>query len=321
MKKILIAEQLYPVEIGGPNTYAEVLQYGLMEEGFTADIFHLSDVAELPWGLKDYIYARRLKRLAKDYDIIYAQDTVRVGLPAMKVAKSLGKKFLLKVDGDYAWQEGVLNFGVTDHPEYFSSKPSGYGFVVDKLKKTQKQVAQNADLIIVPNQFLKKLVINWGISEEKIEVVHNGFTPVDSGVLSLEEGESSDLILVSAGRLMPWRDLSLLIKIVFELSSKYSNIKFYIYGDGPEKKNLEALIEKYNLSSRVFLLGEVSHEELVKHIHYADMFIAHDAYGADFSVLLEAMSAGTVVVTTDTGSHPELIGDGHNGLLASFIIS
>lgn len=37
---------------------------------------------------------------------------------------------------------------------------------------------------------------------------------------------------------------------------------FIVGGDGPKKKSLESMIEKYNLHNRVELLGAIPHKEV-----------------------------------------------------------
>ncbi len=46
--------------------------------------------------------------------MIYALDPVSVGLPALFASQIASKKFVLRVAGDYAWEQGMQRFGVTD---------------------------------------------------------------------------------------------------------------------------------------------------------------------------------------------------------------
>ena len=50
-------------------------------------------------------YFCRLFFLSINFDTIYAMGPVSAGYPASRVAKFLGKKFVVKVVGDYAWEQ------------------------------------------------------------------------------------------------------------------------------------------------------------------------------------------------------------------------
>ena len=63
---------------------------------------------------------------------MYALDPVSVGLPASLAALVLGKKFILRVAGDYAWEQGRQRFGVTDELDEFQLKK--YGWRVERLR-------------------------------------------------------------------------------------------------------------------------------------------------------------------------------------------
>ena len=52
-----------------------------------------------------YKYFKQLKELATDADLIYAQGPVGSGKPALKVKKQTNKKLVVKVVGDYAWEQ------------------------------------------------------------------------------------------------------------------------------------------------------------------------------------------------------------------------
>ena len=65
----------------------------------------------------------------RNADIIFAQDPVSVGFPAACAAKILRKKFLLKIVGDYAWEQGMQRFGISDLIDEFQRKK--YGFAVE----------------------------------------------------------------------------------------------------------------------------------------------------------------------------------------------
>src|SRR3989338_11012397 len=110
--KLVIATPLYPPEIGGPATYAKLLEEGLPGKGIEVELVKFSEVRHLPRLIRHYAYYRRVLRAAKSADVVLALDPVSVGLPAMWAAKRAGKSFVVKIVGDYAWEQGQQRFGV-----------------------------------------------------------------------------------------------------------------------------------------------------------------------------------------------------------------
>ena len=253
--KVLIATGIYPPDVGGPATYSKALfeelpKYNIGGKKIEVQILSFGTVRHLPPIVRHIMYFLKVLRLGGSADIIFAQDPVSVGLPAMLVAKILKKKFLLKVVGDYAWEQGAQRFGVKEVLDEFLDRK--YGWRVEFLRKIEKSVANGADKIIVPSEYLKKVVMKWGIGPEKIKVIYNAFelfgskeiTPPPPLILMGETREKlslsqNDKIIVSAGRLVPWKGFDVLIEIMPEILKIIPDAKLIIIGDGPERGNLE----------------------------------------------------------------------------------
>jgi len=279
MKKILIATPLYPPEIGGPATYAKELVDGLPERGVEVSLVKFGDVRHLPKLIRHYIYYRRVLKALRQADAVLALDPVSVGLPAMWAARKLNKKFIVKIVGDYAWEQGVQRFGVTqDLDDFVLTEPASWQ--VRMLQKIQKKVALAADRIVVPSPYLKEVVQKWGISGEKITVISNGVSlPEDIPSYQKEEGE---FLIVSAGRRVPWKG--------FEA--------------------VERVAEKHSSSNwRARIISGRPREEVLGWMKAADVFVLNSRYEGFPHTLVEAMTLGTPVVATDTKAHQFLVGE------------
>src|SRR3989344_5380970 len=149
--KVLIATPLYPPEIGGPATYAEILKQAW---GNDAIIVKFSDVRKYPKIVRHLLYFRMVLKAARKADVVFALDPVSVGLPAMKAAQKAGKPFIVKIVGDYAWEQGVQRFGVTQNLDEFV-KTKQTNFFIRGLQKVQISVARGVEKVIVPSEYLK----------------------------------------------------------------------------------------------------------------------------------------------------------------------
>jgi len=316
---LLIATGLFPPDIGGPATYSKILSVELPKRGILVKVLSFGEVRHLPKLVRHLVYTWKVFRLAPRGKVVYAQDPVSVGLPTMVACGLRRRSYFLKIVGDYAWEQGSQRFDVTDLLDDFSTR-NNYVWPVRVLKKIQLLVARRAQKVIVPSEYLKKIVGNWGVSKEKIEVIYNAFEAPASlpAKETLRQGLGLDgLVITSVGRLVPWKGFELLLDLMPELMEKFSNLKLFIIGEGPERNKLEKLVATKNLTN-VFLTGRLLQNELLKYIKASDVFALNTSYEGFSHQLLEVMWCGTPIVTTAVGGNVELIKDDETGFLVGY---
>ncbi|MGI9319335.1 MAG: glycosyltransferase family 4 protein [bacterium] len=122
--------------------------------------------------------------------------------------------------------------------------------------------------------------------------------------------ETTPVKLLCVGRLTRAKNHSLLLKAMHHLPEE---VTLTIVGEGFERHALERLRTKLGLEHRVMLLGEVL--DIEPYLEAAQIFTLSSNYeGLPISVL-EAMSAGLPVVSTDVGGVSEAVIQGSSGLL------
>lgn len=324
--RIVIATGIFPPQSGGPATYSKLLADRLPHFGHEVWVVNFGSVLKWPKGVRHALYFAKLFTAALQADVIYAQDPVSVGLPAKWVARLLRKPFLLKIVGDYAWEQGSQRYGVTDKLDDFafknaktsaSSNGTAYPLAVRKLKQIQLGVARAADRIIVPSEYLKRIVSAWGVPPEKITVIYNGFETATLSSVPATPLALGPCSVVSVGRLVPWKGFDALTEAVAKLAAPsaqntFADIRLYILGDGPDRLTLEK--KAADLKAPVTFLGKVDHATVLQYLASAKVFVLNTAYEGFSHLLLEAMAVGVPIVTTPVGGNIELIEDGKNGL-------
>lgn len=119
--------------------------------------------------------------------------------------------------------------------------------------------------------------------------------------------------VLGVGRLTPEKDFESLIKAVSLLRERIE-VRLLIVGYGPHSRALEQLIVELGLSEHVRLVGFVSHPR--RYYEEADVFVLSSISEAMPLSLVEAMSVGTQVVSTDCDFGPhEILDDGRFGRL------
>lgn len=293
--RLLLATGLYPPEIGGPATYARLFEQELPRYGIEVLVLPFSPVRSLPPVLRHIAYAWLLSQRIGRVDLILVQDTVSTGLPVALICMLARKKYIVRVPGDYAWEQGVQRFGVKDSLDEFQKK--SYGPFVWILRAIQRFVIKKAYRIIVPSHYLEKIVKGWAPSK-KIDVIYNG---VEVPPRASTQNRESDLI-VTSGRLVPWKGFKELIQIVAG-----TPWRLVILGDGPQRDELERQIKKNGASNRITLLGQVSREVAREWYARATVFVLNSQYEGLSHALIEAMATGAPVLATNVGGNPEVL--------------
>lgn len=120
-------------------------------------------------------------------------------------------------------------------------------------------------------------------------------------------------VLVAAGRLAPWKGFSDLIEAMALLLERRS-VRLLILGDGPQRGELQQLIDAHGLRDRIELVGYV--ENPLKYFSHSNVFVLSSLVEGLPNVLVEAMMCGCTPVATDCPTGPrEVLQDGKYGYL------
>lgn len=310
--RLLIATPLYPPESGGPATYAAILERELPSRGIEVELVKFSSVRGYPKLIRHLAYMWSVYGRGRKADAILALDPVSTGLPAMLAARMLRKPFFVKIVGDYAWEQGTQRFKVRDSLDEFVLH-SAHPFPVRLLKGIERMVALRAVKVLVPSQYLKKIISSWSVPEAHIEVVHNAVSVDAVGTVPEAVRALAQPLVVSVGRLVPWKGMHGLIEAMEKIRETIP-ATLAIVGSGPQSDALR-LEAKRKLGSACVLTGQLSHEDTLATMQAGDVFVLNTSYEGLSHLLIEALSLGKPVVTTSVGGNTELITHGDNGML------
>ncbi len=318
----LIVTPLFPPDIGGPATYAATLMAEIKGDGCRAEVLSFGVVRRYPKIVRHLVFAWLIWKRSRHAEVLLVLDPVSVGLPVYLATRFRARPYVLKVVGDYAWEQGVQRFGVRANLDEFVLM-SGRLFhpAVGILRAVQTLVARNAKEIIVPSQYLQGIVASWGVPASRIVVVYNAFHGVGSVPSKKDVRQALALegrVVVSAGRLVPWKGFRLLIDVVSAMRTRYPDLTLVILGGGPDEAALRAHIQEKGEEENIFLLGQVDHDRVLAYVAGADLFVLNTGYEGFSHQLLEVLALGPPVVTTKVGGNVELIADDKTGRLVPY---
>jgi glycosyltransferase involved in cell wall biosynthesis len=120
-------------------------------------------------------------------------------------------------------------------------------------------------------------------------------------------------VIVTVARLVPLKNLRLLLDAVAIVRARLWDVHLLIVGDGPEANALKQHAATLDLADAVTYVGHVPHADTPPFYRTGDLFALSSDFDNSPNVVLEAMASGLPVVTTDVGGVREFVTDGVGG--------
>jgi alpha-maltose-1-phosphate synthase len=251
----------------------------------------------------DYLHLGLVKKL-KGFDIVHTMETFNAfSYQGLEAKRRYGSKLVVTV-----WENRPYA------AERFRRK-----------REMKYEVLREADLLIPMTKRAGDCLILEGADPEKVWVQPVGidmeqFKPgSDDGGLREKLGIGADEIVIVSVAALLWE------KGVYDLIHAFKRIKndpltagrkvrLIMAGSGPEKKQLEELVTRIGLDGDV-MIRRFPYDDVPNVYRAADIFVlastARRGWLEQFGyVLPEAMASGLPVVAAQSGSIPEVVGEG-----------
>lgn len=185
-----------------------------------------------------------------------------------------------------------------------------------------RRLGEAADAVLTCTRAnIRHLLDEVGLDPGKVHLVFHGvdttrFEPRHGPALG--EADHGGPRFVSVGRLVPKKGLDDVLRALAKLRGDF---RFDLYGDGPMRGELEALVRELGLVDRVRFHGAVTQDELVPALRAGGVYLCGSRETEDGNrdgipnTVAEAMAIALPVVATRVSGIPELVEDGVTGLL------
>lgn len=224
-------------------------------------------------------------------------------------------------------------YAIGTHAAEILGLSPGSSYQVNRLVKKLGQLSlRHSNQVLTVSHYTARLLENFRINREKISVFPNG---VDYQFFTPENIERQQLfnkfgiqyipghsVLLTVAKLNPRKGIDTGIRVFKRLhESGNKNVIYLIIGSGNDFTRLKGLIEKLSLQEHVFILTNISDNDLLQFYNSCDIFLLLSRLEGDMNVegfgiaLLEANACEKPVIAGNSGGIPDAVEHGRNGYL------
>ncbi|MBO0448868.1 CDP-glycerol glycerophosphotransferase family protein [Enterococcus sp. MJM12] len=194
-------------------------------------------------------------------------------------------------------------------------------FVIGKLPDNEIETVKDEITVYLVEKIFTTVGIFYKDSEgrfvqEEEIVIDELFGKIDltKRFVSFPDDKDSYYNIITMGRLSPEKQQDKLIMAFAKALKEIPQLRLYLLGDGPMRKELIDLVDRLKLNDSIFLLGHLNNPfQILKN---CQLFTLTSAYEGQPMVLLEAMALQVPVATTRIPATEYVLDSGRKGLLA-----
>jgi len=214
----------------------------------------------------------------------------------------------------------IYVFHSPNHEEFLLSQSENFGYKGLALAQIRRLIEgfclKKSQRIMVLSHYMKQKVMSiHGVQDNRIVVNPGGvdldhFKPLVNRIQIKNELflPSGKIHLLTVRNLEPRMGLDNLIKAVYLLKTNGISVHLVIGGEGPERKNLENMVNEYGLVNNVTITGFIPSNLLPKYYGAADFFILPTRRLEGFGLITpESMACETPVLGTPVGATKEIL--------------
>jgi glycosyltransferase involved in cell wall biosynthesis len=302
---------IWPPDVGGPASHAPQVADELIARGHDVEVattaasapearpypvHHIS--RSLPPGVRHVAAAALVAQLSRRADVVY--KTSMIG----RTSFTTRVPHVVKIAGDIAFERARrrgLYSGSFEEFQRARLDPRGRA-----LRRWRTATVRRASHVFCPSEFLRDIVVSWGIAPERVSVLPNPTPPLPNLPPRDQLRKSFGIngpTLAFAGRFTRAKAPEILRDAIAQVD----DVTLLAAGDGEERDLLR--------HERITLLGPLERERVLELFGAADAAVLSSSWETFSHMLVEALAAGTPVIATRTGGVPEIVEHGVNGLL------
>ena len=184
----------------------------------------------------------------------------------------------------------------------------------DQVRKTLQTVFQKVSSIHCVSQDILDEAVRFGLDPAKACIIRPAVDPLFF-IPSENKTVNHRFTLITTGSLIWRKGYEYALMTIRSLVDQGVDAEYHIIGDGPERQRILYTIQDLDLERRVILHGKLQPEAVRDQLQKADVFLLSSLSEGISNAVLEAMSCGLPVVTTDCGGIREAVTNNVEGFV------
>ena len=182
----------------------------------------------------------------------------------------------------------------------------------------RRRLAREGQLFLCASSFIRQRLLETGFPESR---THTHYIGVDCRNIRPRAHSEEQLQILHVARLVEVKGTRYLLRAFARVARSHDAVRLQIIGDGPLRRQLQALALSLGVADRVEFLGALPHAEVLASMRKAAMLVLpgiRTATGREEGlgmVLLEAAATGVPIIGSRVGGIPECMVDGKTGFL------
>lgn len=202
---ILIATPLYPPDLGGPASYALHLEDQFQRTGHHVRICRFRFEKKLSAFVRHFFYFFRILPHVLWADSLLVLDASSVGVPAVWASVIFRKRSVVRLGGDFLWEQYVQRTGNELSLKSFYEQLPPLTIKEVIVKRMIRWTIRHADAVVVNTEwFSEVLVKGYDCDASKVSCIENHFAGIGEMRVSNQKtfvASSRNIRLKNIGRL------------------------------------------------------------------------------------------------------------------------
>ncbi len=236
----------------------------------------------------------RVGKKIRKPDLITTQDPFECGFVGWRLAKYFSTKLQLQVHTDflspYFKKESISNFIRVFIAKFLIPRADHVRVVSNKIKQSLN------DFLNFPSSKTTVLPIFVDVKKIKEASIKNSLK---------QKYPQFDFICLMASRFSIEKNIELVFDVMREIIKKFPKTGLVVVGDGPEKEKYQSRIKDFGLQKNIIIEGWS--DNLTSYYKTADLFLITSNYEGYGLTIVEAISAGCPVISSNVGIADEFL--------------
>ncbi len=168
--------------------------------------------------------------------------------------------------------------------------------------------------VVAVSAEVRERLLAAGVAAERISLIPNGIDPKPYAAAAPGSGEGGGGPVVGlVGRLAPEKGVDVFVRAAALVRARLPEARFVVYGEGPGRGALEALVLELGIGEAVALSGR--QENMPAAFASMDVMVSASRQEGLPMALLEGMASGRAIVATAVGEVPTVLAHERTGVL------